>query len=564
MRRTAHLAGTTAAAIIVGLTLSQMATAWAETATGIVYEDTNVNARFDDDESGVADVMVSNGREITKTDPDGRYSIEVNDGDVLFVIKPTGYMTPVDDQQLPQFHYIHSPNGTPPEISLRYPGIAPTGPLPASIDFGLTPQNEDGPFEVILFADTQPQSDVEIDFIRDDIVAELVGTGAAFAVTVGDIMFDDLALFPRYNDVMSQMGVPVYNVPGNHELNFLSPDDKYSLETYKRLIGPATYAWAFGGVHFIAIDNVDYQGFDAGREEPTYRGNGIYEGRISSNDLAFVENYLANIDKGERVVILHHIPLRTYQDPDAPNINTTNKAQLFSILSGHNVYAAHGHTHTTEHHYFGAEDGFDGPSRLHSHVLTTVSGSWWSGPNDARGIAMAMQRDGTPNGYHIARFDGPDMSVRFKAASMPETHQMRIMFDSQFHQMAAPIFKDYRHGGLTAGRITADQATSTDILVNFFDGGPKTTLTVAINGGEPVPMTRVNEPDPSAHELFERFASVRKPWVKAEMVSHLYRADLPVSVTAGANTVSVTAIDEFGATHVQNAVLEVTATNRQP
>ncbi len=30
MRRTAHLAGTTAAAIIVGLTLSQMATAWAE------------------------------------------------------------------------------------------------------------------------------------------------------------------------------------------------------------------------------------------------------------------------------------------------------------------------------------------------------------------------------------------------------------------------------------------------------------------------------------------------------------------------------------------------------
>lgn len=560
MPGTTSLTGIAAMATTLCLAVVMVAPAAAETARGFVYEDINSNAQRDDAEPGIAGVMVSNGREITKTGPDGSYKIAIKDADILFVIKPTGYMTPVDEQQLPQFHYIHSPNGTPPEIKLRYPGIDPTGPLPASIDFGLTSQDEDGPFEVILFADTQPQSDVEIDFIRDDIVAELVETDAAFAVTVGDIMFDDLALFPRYNEVMSQMGVPVYNVPGNHELNFLSPDDKYSLETYKRLIGPATYAWSFGGVHFIAIDNVDYLGFDAGREEPTYRGNGIYEGRISADGLAFVENYLANINKGERVVILHHIPLRTYQDPEAPNINTTNKKDLFKILSGHTVYAAHGHTHTTEHHYFGPADGFDGPQPLHSHVLTTVSGSWWSGPNDARGIAMAMQRDGTPNGYHIARFDGADMSVRFKPASQPETNQMRIMFDSQFHQMAAPIFKDYRHGGLTAGRITADQVSSTDILVNFFDGGPRTTLTVSVNGADPVAMVQVSEPDPSAHELFERFASVRKPWVKAEKASHLYRVDLPISVDAGANTVTVTATDEFGKTHVQHTVLEVSAT----
>ncbi|MGD1935552.1 MAG: calcineurin-like phosphoesterase C-terminal domain-containing protein [Candidatus Phaeomarinobacter sp.] len=560
MPRMAYIAGTTAAAIVFAVALFQAATAAAETANGFVYEDANSNAQRDDGEAGLGGIMVSNGREIAKTESDGRYSIQVAQGDVLFVIKPTGYMTPVDGNQLPQFHYIHSPNGTPQEIVLRYPGIEPTGPLPASIDFGLTAQDEEGPFEVILFADTQPQSDVEIDFIRDDVVAELIGTSAAFAVTVGDIMFDDLALFPRYNAVMSQMGIPVYNVPGNHELNFLSPDDKHSLESYKRLIGPPTYAWAYGDVHFIAIDNVDYKGFDAGRDEPTYRGNGMYEGHISSDALTFIESYVENVAKGERIVILHHIPLRTYQDPSRPAMNTLNKEDLFKVLSGHTVYAAHGHTHTTEHHYFGPEDGFDGPQPLHSHVLTTVSGSWWSGPNDARGIATAMQRDGTPNGYHITRFDGADMSVRFKPASMPHTHQMRIMFDSQFHQMAAPIFKDYRHGGLTAGRITADQAASTDILVNFFDGGPKTTLTVSVNGTNPLPMARVNEPDPLAHELFERFASVRKPWVNAEKVSHLYRVDLPSSINVGANTITVVATDEFGMMHEQSTILEISAT----
>jgi hypothetical protein len=539
------------------LTVALSASALAETARGTVFEDLNLNGTLDNGEPSLQGIHVSNGRDIATTGEDGGYRIETRDGDIIFVIKPTGYRTPMSAEMLPRFHYIHAPQGTPEALKLRYPGLAPTGPLPEAIDFPLVAQDESGPFEVILFADTQPQSDMEVDFIRDDVVAELIGTEAAFAVTIGDIMFDDLALFPRYNRIMSQMGVPVFNVPGNHELNFLSPDDRYSLETYKRLIGPPTYAWSYGGVHFIAVDNVDYKGFDAGREEPSYRGNGMYEGRIPDDALAFIEAYLSTIEKGDRIVLFHHIPLRTYQDPDAPNINTVNKADLFRILSGHTVYAAHGHTHTTEHHYFGTDDGFTGDTPLHSHVISTVSGSWWSGPNDARGVPLAMQRDGTPNGYHVARFDGRKMSVRFKPASLPASHQMRILFDSQFHQMAAPIFKDVRHGGLTAGRITGDQAASTDVLVNVFDGGPNTTVLLSVNGGGTIEMTRVEEPDPAAHELFERFSAQRKPWVKAEKSSHLYRADLPAGVRPGANTITVTATNEFGTEHTAHAVLEM-------
>lgn len=533
-----------------------------KTARGTVYLDANGNGARDAGETGLARIRVSNGRDIVTTGDDGAYSIAIEDGDVLFVIKPTGYMTALDADMLPRFHYIHQPGGTPSDIKLHYPGIAPTGPLPDAIDFPLVEREEPSRFDVILFADTQPQSDAEIDFLRDDVVAELIGTDAAFAVTVGDIMFDDLSLFPRFNAVMGRMGVPVYNVPGNHELNFRSPNDRYSLETYKRVVGPPTYAWEYGGVHFIAIDNVNYLGFQQGREEPTYRGNGVYEGRIPDSALTFVKNYLAPLPKDAPVVIFHHIPLRTYQGPDQPNTNTMNKEALFALLEGRsNLYAAQGHTHTTEHHYFASEDGFEGPEPFHSHVLTTVSGSWWSGPNDARGVPLALQRDGTPNGYHVATFDGQDLSVRYKAASLPADYQMRIMVDAAFHHIREEIYRDFRHGELLNGRLTTDQLGAADLLVNVFDGGPDTDVSFAVNGGEPIPMTRVNEPDPAAHELFARHKDVKKPWVEAEITSHLWRADLPTDLPPGTHTVAVTATDEFGATHTSHRVVEVTARN---
>ena len=102
---------------------------------------------------------------------------------------------------LPQFYYIHQPNGSPE--GLRYQGIDPTGPLPGSIDFPLLPRPEHESFEALLFADTQPQTNRELDYIRDDIIPELIGTEAVFGMTMGDILYDDLSMFPRYNAIIS-------------------------------------------------------------------------------------------------------------------------------------------------------------------------------------------------------------------------------------------------------------------------------------------------------------------------------------------------------------------------
>ena len=62
-----------------------------ETARGTVYEDRNANGVRDSGEPGVAGVLVSNQRDLVETDGDGRYAIEVDSDDIVFVIKPPDY-----------------------------------------------------------------------------------------------------------------------------------------------------------------------------------------------------------------------------------------------------------------------------------------------------------------------------------------------------------------------------------------------------------------------------------------------------------------------------------------
>ena len=180
---------------------------YANTVSGMVYESRSGGGRRQANDPGIADVLVSNGQDVVKTDADGRYTLPVDDESIIFVIKPTDYAVHVDAQMLPRFYYIYQPKGSPPNLNLRYRGIDPTGPLPASLDFALQKTDEPKKFDVIVFTDPQPESALEVDFIRDDVVTGLIGARAAFGMTTGDIMFDDLSLYPRLNRIIGQIGL---------------------------------------------------------------------------------------------------------------------------------------------------------------------------------------------------------------------------------------------------------------------------------------------------------------------------------------------------------------------
>ena len=72
-------------------------------ATGVVFEDVNGNRRRDPGEPGLAGVSVSNGLEVTRTGPDGGYSLPVAEGDVLFVTKPRGYAPRLLGRRAPKY-----------------------------------------------------------------------------------------------------------------------------------------------------------------------------------------------------------------------------------------------------------------------------------------------------------------------------------------------------------------------------------------------------------------------------------------------------------------------------
>jgi hypothetical protein len=419
----------------------------------------------------------------------------------------------------------------------------------------LIERQESAQFEAILFADPQPQTQRELDYIRDDVVAELIDSEAAFGMTLGDILYDDLSMFPRYNALIAQIGIPWYNVPGNHELNFEADSDEYSLETFKKFFGPPYYAFEYADALFVVLDNIDYQG--NGEADPSdARGDGGYEARISKRQLRWLEKELEHVDKDRLVFVATHVPLGSEVTGSA----TDNRRVLFQLLSGRpNLYSVAGHTHTNNHLYFGEEDGFDGPGTFHHHVLATVSGSWWSGPFDERGIAISDQRDGTPNGYHILEVDSTDLVVRYKGAGKPADQQMRIRFDVTHHQLEANGMRDFRAGQLLDGRMSQDELAAASIMVNLFDGGPKSQVSYRVNDGVYRPLERNLRKDPYMLEQFVRHASDKKSFVQATVSTHLFEADLDADLPPGVHTVTVRAADEFGRIHHGHAILEIIA-----
>ena len=250
------------------------------TARGTVFLDANRNSLLDPGERGVAGVLVSNGREVVATGAGGSYEIPAYDDMNLFITKPAGYATPVSEEMVPQFAYIHKVAGSPP---LRYGGIAPTGPLPRRVNFPLIEDPVGDRFQCLAFGDPQPYTNQEVSYVRDTVGKMLVTRDNAQVECLlfeGDIMGDDLSLFGRFKKIVAAGGVPQYYVGGNHDLDWDAEHDAHSFDTFRREWGPEYYSFDIGRVHFIVLDNVRYpcngiddHAFCNPERRPTYNGS---------------------------------------------------------------------------------------------------------------------------------------------------------------------------------------------------------------------------------------------------------------------------------------------------
>jgi len=494
---------------------------------GTVFEDLNKNLQFDKGEPGIPGVMVSNQTEVVQTDAEGRFKIAVEDETIIFITKPTGYQTSVNNNNLPQFYYINQPKGSP---ELKYGGLKPTGKLPKELNFPLYQSEESDSFEVIAFADPQPRDHQEIDYIRDDVVAELIGTKAVCGITLGDIMYDDLSLYERYNAVVSQIGIPFYNVPGNHDEDYDSPDDRYALDTFKRHFGPNYYSFDYGKIHFIVLDDVEY----LGKNE---RGNPHYQGKIGERQLQWLNNDLSFVPEDRLIVLTMHIPLyTTYGDGAA--INVVDRDALFEVLKNREqVLALAGHMHELEHNFIGTNLGWQGEKPLHQLICAAVSGTWWTGPKDERGIPIADQRDGTPNGYHIIRFAGNQYQTFFKPANRGDDYQLRI---------TQPI-----------GKINNNDLTDFKIIVNVFDGSEKSVVTCQIDDRDSQTMEPERMIDPFYQQIYDQNKENLPSWLEPEISTHIWALPVAIDFKPGIHKIVVKTVDQYGNQYQAASVFEV-------
>ncbi len=126
-----------------------------------------------------------------------------------------------------------------------------------------------------------------------------------------------------------------------------------------------------------------------------------YIGGLREDQFAFLQAYLGTLRKDRLLVLGMHIPLFDAA-PGRETFRHADRTRLFALLREFPpVLVLSGHSHTQQHYYHGADEGWTGASPLHEYNVGAACGAFWSGIKDAAGIPDATMSDGTPNGYAV-------------------------------------------------------------------------------------------------------------------------------------------------------------------
>jgi predicted MPP superfamily phosphohydrolase len=250
---------------------------------GVVFVDRNGNGVREPAEPGVAGVAVSDQVTITATDNSGRFTIDAAGYGVVFVTQPNGYT-------------VRGPFWRKAE-----PG--------REVAFPLTPLRPSPSFTFVHASDTHISAESAPRMRR--LKALVDSLKPAFLLISGDLVRDALrtpeAEARGYYDLLERelaiFSVPVYTVPGNHEIfgierhrSLVSPTHSlYGRRLYRSVRGPDYYSFQYGGVHFMGLNTVDYDDL-------------WYYGHVDSLQLAWIKRDVARLPAGMSLVTFNHIP----------------------------------------------------------------------------------------------------------------------------------------------------------------------------------------------------------------------------------------------------------------
>jgi len=410
---------------------------------GVVFADTNRDGQYDDNEAGVEGVLVSNGRDWTRTDAEGTYEIAIRDDMDLTIVQPTGWRVPTNERLLPQYFYIHKEGGT--GYDLRFGGLPDTGPAPAQVNFPLT---RDGAaserFACAMLGDPQTYSNEQIGWLRNGVGASLIEASLSpgdCMVHLGDVVGDDLGLLDRLFEVTATAGAPQWAVLGNHDIDFDARSNADKADSWRRMVGPRNFAFEQGNVLFVGLDNVYYPCTENDVAEDRCAEGDRYNGRLTDAQLTWLEGLIDRTPEDRLIVLAHHIPFVSFVDTESTTHQTDEATRVYDLLAGREVLSLSGHTHTLENHAPGQR--FPGWNKAvgvealpFRHIVAgATSGAWFQGDFNTFGVPMALQRMGAPKGYLHLDIEGTSYRERYVGAHLPGR--------GQWVALNTPDFRDW-------------------------------------------------------------------------------------------------------------------------
>ena len=335
-------------------------------------------------QKGVANVLISDGIDIVKTDKNGKYKLPSSGSKFVYIINPSGYILKSNKQQ-----------------SVFYNKIVADRSGKMKVDFELEKSSNDSKHMTIICTDPQVGFEEDMSTLQsliDDMKSLRAGNQKEefIGLMCGDLIEnikDSTTFIPRIKNMFSSLEIPFYYLAGNHDMNLDVRSNYNSKKTFESYFGPRYYSFNKGKVHYVVLDNV----FSTGR------GYG-YIGYIDEDQLAWLEKDLSYVEKGSTVLVSMHIPTysaearRGEYNKEAIHKTTQNRQALYDLLKDYKVHIISGHEHYAEH--------YNPRPNILEHVCPALCGIFWQSPYNF---------DGTPLGYLVFDIDGTNIQWKYKS-----------------------------------------------------------------------------------------------------------------------------------------------------
>lgn len=489
------------------------------------------------DGEGLADVVVSDGVEVVKTDKDGVYQFKsAKKWGYVFISIPKGYEVG-SEGVLPQFHATLTEKADKAE---RH-------------DFNLVKVNQEK-YRVYFLGDmhlADRTNDLnQFDNCMKEVKADIMDDDVkSYVITLGDMTWDlywysRKYYFPQYLNSVNYYfknatkQVQFFHTIGNHDHDMCKDGDFNTVVEYVKDIAPTYYSFNIGDVHYIVLDDIlctNVGGAASAKPERTY------ESEVTDEQLKWLVKDLSYVSQTTPVIVTSHAPV--YAKETKKNVNDyylNNSATLVSKFKGYKVDFVTGHTHVL----YNVDKSSEG---IYEHNAGAVCASWWWSGYLTPGIHICT--DGAPGGYSVWDITGTDKKWRYKGTGRDENEQFRsydlnnvwFTVEKDAPKVPAALKSDFEKY-----TDAYPKNSKNEVLINIWNWDPNWKIEIKENG-KTLSCTRVKGYDPLhiAALTAKRFNNSAIKEVPAFITKENYHM-FKVKASSATSTIDIKVTDEFG------------------